>query len=191
MPIPSTPSPTIVGPWGPKPPLQPSHSGNRSILRTGGPYIKADTVVLNDRHRTHGADQHGNRSNCSKKTALNEIERWTEDFGRYLVFWFNGFAGTQKSTIAQTIAERTFADDRLRALLFCLRGIEDHSSLQLIFPIYASRLARVSLSGRRMGTYGPTALPFQPPTSIPPSPRIGILATFYISNYRLVCTPTA
>ena len=160
------------------------------LLHSGGLYIKANMVILNDHHCTHRADQHRNWHNCIKKTTLNEIKRWTEDFGRYLVFWFNRLAGMQKSTIVQTIAEQTFANDPLRALLFYLRGIEGHSSLQLIFPIYASQLACVSLSGCHMGTYGPMALPFQPPALIPPSPWISILATFDISNHRLVCTPT-
>ena len=55
----------------------------------------------------------------------------------------NGLAGTGKSTIAQTIAERMFADGRLGASFFCSRDFEDRSNLQLIFPTIAVQLARM------------------------------------------------
>ena len=58
------------------------------------------------------------------------------------VCWLNGLAGTGKSTIAQTIAERTFADGRLGASFFCSRDSEDRSDLQSIFPTIAVQLAR-------------------------------------------------
>ena len=73
---------------------------------------------------------------------LNEIERWTEDFEQFPIFWLNGLAGTGKSTIAQTVAERTFADGRLGASFFCSRGFEDRSNLYLIFPTLAFQLAQ-------------------------------------------------
>ena len=58
------------------------------------------------------------------------------------VYWLNGLAGTGKSTIAQTIAERVFADGRLGASFFCSRDFEDRSNLQFIFPTLAVQLAR-------------------------------------------------
>ena len=73
---------------------------------------------------------------------LDEIEQWTEDFDKSPVFWLNGLAGTGKSTIAQTIAERLFADGHLGASFFCSRGVEDRSNLQLIFPTLAFQLAQ-------------------------------------------------
>ena len=54
----------------------------------------------------------------------------------------NGLAGTGKSTIAQTFAERVFADGRLGASFFCSRDFEDRSNLKLIFPTLAVQLAR-------------------------------------------------
>ena len=54
----------------------------------------------------------------------------------------NGLAGTGKSTIAQTIAERAFADGRLGASFFCSRDFEDRRNLQAIFPTLAVQLAR-------------------------------------------------
>ena len=102
--------------------------------------------VLNSCHRAHGAGyRHGSRTGCLKGTrgsVLDEIEQWTEDFEASPIFWLNGLAGTGKSTIAQTIAERLFADGRLGASFFCSRGVEDRSNLQLIFPTLAFQLAQ-------------------------------------------------
>ncbi|KAF9647149.1 hypothetical protein BDM02DRAFT_2810825 [Thelephora ganbajun] len=58
------------------------------------------------------------------------------------VYWLNGLAGTGKSTIAQTIAERTFADGRLGASFFCSRDFKDRSGLHYIFPTLAFQLAQ-------------------------------------------------
>jgi hypothetical protein len=54
----------------------------------------------------------------------------------------NGLAGTGKSTIAKTVAERLFADGLLGASFFCSRDFEDRRNLQLIFPTLATQLAR-------------------------------------------------
>ena len=113
-------------------------------------HFKADMAVLNSCRRAHGAGyRHGNRTGCLKGTrenVLSKIERWIEDFDgspeESPVFWLNGLAGTGKSTIAQTIAERAFADGRLGASFFCSRGFEDRSNLQLIFPTLAFQLAQ-------------------------------------------------
>ena len=57
------------------------------------------------------------------------------------VYWLNGLAGTGKSTIAQTIAERIFADGRLGASFFCSRDFKDRRNLRYIFPTLAFQLA--------------------------------------------------
>ena len=57
------------------------------------------------------------------------------------VYWLNGLAGTGKSTIAQTIAERVFADGRLGASFFCSRDFKDRRNLRYIFPTLAFQLA--------------------------------------------------
>jgi hypothetical protein len=54
----------------------------------------------------------------------------------------NGLAGTGKTTVAQTVAERLFADGTLGASFFYSRDFEDRSNLQLIFPTLAVQLAR-------------------------------------------------
>ena len=104
-------------------------------------------AVLNSCRRAHGAGyRHGNRNGCLKGTregVLDEIEYWAEpDVKKSPIFWLNGLAGTGKSTIAQTIAERLFANGRLGASFFCSRSAEDRSNLQLIFPTLAFQLAQ-------------------------------------------------
>ena len=47
-----------------------------------------------------------------------------------------------KTTIAQTITRRVFADGQLGASFFCSRDFEDRSNLKLIFPTLAVQLAR-------------------------------------------------
>jgi len=117
-----------------------------TIERTRTHVSTAELSVLNSCRRAQGAEyRHGSRSGCLKGTresVLDEIEEWTEDFDKSPVFWLNGLAGTGKSTIAQTIAERVFANGRLGASFFCSRGVEDRSNLQLIFPTLAFQLAR-------------------------------------------------
>ena len=88
--------------------------------------------------------KHGNRRGClrgTRETVLEEVESWTKDFNNSPVFWLNGLAGTGKSTIAQTIAERAFAEGRLGASFFCSRDFQDRSDLHFIFPTLAFQLA--------------------------------------------------
>ena len=73
---------------------------------------------------------------------MDKIELWTRDFSAPPVYWLNGLAGTGKTTIAQTIAERTFADGKLGASFFCSRDYNDRRDLHLIFPTIAVQLAR-------------------------------------------------
>ena len=101
--------------------------------------------MLNNCLRARGARyQHGDRRGCLRGTlgtVLEEIELWTRDFKMSPVFWLNGLAGTGKSTIAQTIAERTFAGGLLGASFFCSRDFQDRSDLHFIFPTLAFQLA--------------------------------------------------
>ena len=106
----------------------------------------AEATVLNNlRHARQAEYRHGNRTGCLKGTrsaVLDEIELWTRDIYGPPVYWLNGLAGTGKTTIAQTIAERMFADGRLGASFFCSRDFEDRRDLQFIFPTLAVQLAR-------------------------------------------------
>ena len=87
----------------------------------------------------------GNRRGClrgTRKDVLWEIEHWLTGEQEQRVFWLNGLAGTGKSTIAQTVAETTFADGRLGASFFCSRDFAERSNLQAIFPTLAFQLAQ-------------------------------------------------
>ena len=103
-------------------------------------------AVLNNFRSAKGAEyRHGGRKGCLKGTrgaVLNGIELWATEFGRSPVYWLNGLAGTGKSTIAKTIADRLFAGGQLGASFFCSRDFEDRSNLTLIFPTLATQLAR-------------------------------------------------
>ena len=106
----------------------------------------AEAAVLNSvRCAQQAGYRHGNRNGClrgTRTTILDEIELWIRDFDKPPVYWLNGLAGTGKSTIAQTIAERMFADGRLGASFFCSRDFEDRRNLHLIIPTLAVQLAR-------------------------------------------------
>ena len=55
----------------------------------------------------------------TRKDVLQEVEHWSMGEQEQQVFWLNGLAGTGKSTIAQTLAEMTFAYGKLGASFFC------------------------------------------------------------------------
>lgn len=101
--------------------------------------------MLNSCIRAKGVEfRHGSRSGCLKGTresVLDEIESWSKDPNASPVYWLNGVAGTGKSTIAQTIAERIFADGRLGASFFCSRDFADRRNLHYILPSIAFQLA--------------------------------------------------
>ena len=95
-------------------------------------------------HTAEAGYSSGDRKGCLRGTrgdVLLQLEHWLENEQDQHVFWLNGLAGTGKSTIAQTFAERSFADGRLGASFFCSRDFEDRSNLQVIFPTLAFQLA--------------------------------------------------
>ena len=113
----------------------------------------ADLALLERMDHTANADYLcGNRQGCLRGTrqdVLWEIERWLTGKRDQQVFWLNGLAGTGKSTIAQTLAEMTFADGKLGASFFCSRDFDERSNLQAIFPAIAFQLAYQYLPFRR------------------------------------------
>lgn len=85
-----------------------------------------------------------NLEKCLKGTrvkVLETIENWVhkKDSGR--VYWLNGKAGTGKTTIALSLAERLFAGGDLGASFFCSRDFDNRKSLRFIFPTLAFQLA--------------------------------------------------
>ena len=108
--------------------------------------MTAEKAALNSFRCANGAEyRHGGRKGCLKGTrgaVLSSIELWARDFDKLPIYWLNGLAGTGKSTIAKTIAERLFADDLLGASFFCSRDFQDRRNIELIFPTLAIQLAR-------------------------------------------------
>ena len=104
-----------------------------------------DLTLLNSmRHSAGAGHRSGNRQGClrgTRKEVLLQLEHWLMDERDQRVFWLNGLAGTGKSTIAQTFAEMSFADERLGASFFCSRDFEDRNNLPAIFPTLAFQLA--------------------------------------------------
>jgi NACHT domain len=72
---------------------------------------------------------------------LKEIEIWEVSDLKSSVYWLKGVAGCGKSTIAQTVAERSAAHGRLGASFFCSRDYPNRRDLRLIFPTLARDLA--------------------------------------------------
>ena len=120
------------------------HALNHRPLKR--PHIVAEAAVLKEFRQAQLAEyRHSNHNGCLKGTrsaVLDEIELWTCDPRNPPVYWLNGLAGTGKSTIARTVAERMFAAGRLGASFFCSRDFEGRSNLKLIFPTLAVQLAR-------------------------------------------------
>ena len=110
-----------------------------------GDQEKADLGLL--RGMYHVADAGylcGDRQGCMKGTRrdlLSQLENWSNDEEEKQVFWLNGLAGTGKSAIAQTFAERSFADGKLGASFFCSRNSDNKSNLRSILPTLAFQLA--------------------------------------------------
>ena len=103
-------------------------------------------TIINNFYSAQGAEYlHGDRKGCldgTREAILDEIELWSRDINKLPVFWLNGLAGTGKTTIAQTIAERMSAGGQLGASFFCSQDFEDRSNLKFIFPTLATQLAR-------------------------------------------------
>jgi len=108
--------------------------------------LTATMALFHNFRSAKGAEfQHGKHIGCLKGTrgtVLDGIELWARDFNQRSIYWLNGLAGTGKSTIAKTVAERLVADGRLGASFFCSREFEDRRNLELIFPTLAIQLAR-------------------------------------------------
>ncbi|KAF9781009.1 hypothetical protein BJ322DRAFT_1082678 [Thelephora terrestris] len=107
----------------------------------------ADLQVLNSIKRARGAGyNHRNRRGCLKGTRtilLDEIEKWAWDESRSPIFWLNGLAGAGKSTIAQTVAERCFANGNLGASFFFSgdTSLRNHDDPNAFFLTLAFQLA--------------------------------------------------
>jgi WD40 repeat protein len=103
-------------------------------------------LYLNKLPRAKGVGyQSGNRENClrgTRRAELERVEEWEADYTAKVIYWLSGVAGSGKTTIARTFAERSAASGRLGASFFCSRNAERSRNIHLIFPTLAYHLAR-------------------------------------------------
>ena len=73
---------------------------------------------------------------------LADLEAWAHDPSAPKVYWLNGQLGTGKTSIAHTLCERLYAQEKLGASFFCSRSaLRDPTH---IIPTISSMLSRSS-----------------------------------------------
>jgi hypothetical protein len=93
---------------------------------------------------TYNSWTEGELSRCLPDTRtdlLEQITGWTADEAGKRIFWLCGKAGTGKSTIARTVAQKLDDDSLLGASFFFNRGRAGRSHAKLLFPTIARQLA--------------------------------------------------
>jgi archaellum biogenesis ATPase FlaH len=75
---------------------------------------------------------------------LQDIEQWSVGRQDQFLFWLNGQAGTGKSTIALTVAQRLRNERRLGASFFFSRDQRGRENAKMFFTTLASQLADLS-----------------------------------------------
>ncbi|CVK97670.1 related to S. pombe trp-asp repeat containing protein [Fusarium mangiferae] len=72
---------------------------------------------------------------------LAEIDKWAERSESKTIFWLNGMAGTGKSTISRTIAQRQLERGCLGANFFFKRGEGARGNMSKLIPTLARQIA--------------------------------------------------
>src|ERR1700723_1390810 len=107
--------------------------------------FSADLLLLDKlRHSDDAGFLSGDRQKCLKGTrieVLETVENWIHKISNRRVYWLNGVAGSGKTTIALSLAERVFAGGDLGGTFFCSRDFPDRRDLHFIFPTLAFQLA--------------------------------------------------
>jgi hypothetical protein len=80
---------------------------------------------------------------------LNEIRAWADGDTEQYIYWLNGMAGTGKSTIARTIADKYCTQMRRGASFFFSRGGGDVGHAGKFFTTIARQLAQLLPALRR------------------------------------------
>ncbi|PYH76158.1 putative G-protein beta WD-40 repeats-containing protein [Aspergillus uvarum CBS 121591] len=71
---------------------------------------------------------------------LNQILEWADNQRGECIFWLNGMAGTGKSTISRTIAQRFWKKKQLGASFFFKRGEGQRASAKRLFTTICAQL---------------------------------------------------
>jgi hypothetical protein len=93
---------------------------------------------------TYNSSTEGELSRCLPDTRTDLLEQifdWAADHASKRIFWLCGKAGTGKSTVSRTIAQKLNDDGLLGASFFFKRGRGDRSHAKLLFPTIARQLA--------------------------------------------------
>jgi len=93
---------------------------------------------------TYNSSAEGELSKCLPDTRTDLLEQifdWVADRTAKRIFWLCGKAGTGKSTISRTVAQKLDDDGTLGASFFFKRGRADRSHAKLLFPTIARQLA--------------------------------------------------
>ena len=93
---------------------------------------------------TYNSSAEGELPQCLPDTRtdiLKQIFAWAGDHTAERIFWLCGKAGTGKSTISRTVAQKLGEDGLLGASFFFKRGRGDRSHAGLLFPTIARQLA--------------------------------------------------
>jgi hypothetical protein len=82
----------------------------------------------------------------TRSALLESIDKWVETDDTSCVFWLNGWAGTGKSAVAQTVARRYSKRKQLGASFFFSRGGGDAGHARKFFTSIARQLAIANVS---------------------------------------------
>jgi len=80
---------------------------------------------------------------------LQEIMTWSNSADGQCIFWLSGIAGTGKSTIARTVADKLADEDQLGASFFFSTGGGDRGSAGKVMTTIAFQLTKVSSDLKR------------------------------------------
>ncbi|KFY46562.1 hypothetical protein V494_00422 [Pseudogymnoascus sp. VKM F-4513 (FW-928)] len=80
--------------------------------------------------------------NNTRVDVLHEIYTWADGHDARCIFWLNGLAGTGKSAIAYTVAQRYFEKRHLGASFFFTKGVGDESHAGKFVTSVAVQLAK-------------------------------------------------
>ncbi|KAI0120616.1 hypothetical protein BJ170DRAFT_589087, partial [Xylariales sp. AK1849] len=76
----------------------------------------------------------------TRTEVLRKIIEGSQDSHSKVVYWLDGMAGTGKSTISRTLAQRFSVNSRLGFMYFFKRGESDRGGMSKFFIIIVSQL---------------------------------------------------
>ncbi|PYI13145.1 hypothetical protein BO99DRAFT_486042 [Aspergillus violaceofuscus CBS 115571] len=98
------------------------------------PYVEGSSFDASDAE--HEARCHPE----TRVDLLNQILEWADNQRGECIFWLNGMAGTGKSTISRTIAQRFWEKKQLGASFFFKRGEGQRASARRLFTTICAQL---------------------------------------------------